>query len=209
MNDSARTPPTVSDLLRPLSSVDETTSTRLHARLEAKAEQAGILDVAYRTLDTPVGTLLLAATEAGLVRVAFAGQGHDAVLATLAEQVSPRILHSPGRLDSVARELDEYFAGRREAFDLPLDLRLAHGFRREVLGRLRLIRYGATASYGAVAAATGRPRAARAIGTACRTNPLPIVVPCHRVVRTDGSPGEYVGGPAAKRLLLALESAAA
>jgi methylated-DNA-[protein]-cysteine S-methyltransferase len=208
MNTASSTP-SVTDLFGALATVDEETSTRLHARLVAAAVGDGLLDVAYRTLDTPLGSLLVATTEAGLVRVAFAGQDHAAVLASLAEQISPRVLRAPGRLDEVARELDEYFTGRRDAFDLPLDLRLAHGFRRDVLRHLQDIRYGSTQSYGAVAAATGHPKAARAVGSACRVNPLPIVVPCHRVVRADGSPGEYAGGVEAKRQLLALESALA
>jgi len=207
MNSALATAPSVNDLLGPLRSVDDETSARLHARLEAAADHAGLLDVAYRTLDSPVGPLLLAATEAGLVRLAFAGQDHEAVLADLARRVSPRVMRAPARLDDVARELDQYFDGRQDTFDLPLDLRLATGFRRDVLRRLADIRYGSTASYAWVAAAAGHPKAARAVGSACRLNPLPIVVPCHRVVRADGSLGDYAGGPKAKRLLLQLESA--
>jgi methylated-DNA-[protein]-cysteine S-methyltransferase len=180
---------------------------RLHDRLADRADAHGILDVAYRTLDTPVGTLLLAATETGLVRVAYPIEGHDQVLTTLATGISPRILHAPRRLDVAARELEEYFAGRRHGFDLPLDLRLSKGFRRLVLHHLSEIAYGHTASYAAVAAAAGNPRAVRAAATACATNPLPVVVPCHRVVRADGSVGGYVGGPAAKQTLLRLETA--
>jgi methylated-DNA-[protein]-cysteine S-methyltransferase len=186
---------------------DEQVSSRLHARLAAAAAADGILDVAYRTVDTPLGTLLLAATEQGLVRVAYPSQGHDAALAQLAELVSPRILSAPGRLDGVTRQLDEYFAHRRRVFDLQLDLRLAKGFRRSVLGHLLEIPYGITESYAQVAAATGSPRAVRAVGTACAANPVPIVVPCHRVVRSDGSFGGYAGGPAAKQALLTLEAA--
>ncbi|MFC1418385.1 methylated-DNA--[protein]-cysteine S-methyltransferase [Streptacidiphilus cavernicola] len=182
---------------------------RLHARLAAESGDAGLLDVAYRTLDTPVGALLLAATEQGLVRIAFAVQDHDAALQQLSDAVSPRILRAPARLDGASRQLEEYFTGRRYRFELPLDLRLAKGFRRDVLARLPDIGYGHTASYAQVAAASGSPRAVRAVGTACATNPLPLVVPCHRVVRSDGSPGQYAGGADAKRLLLALESAAA
>ncbi|GAA4564282.1 methylated-DNA--[protein]-cysteine S-methyltransferase [Planotetraspora kaengkrachanensis] len=181
---------------------------RLHERLVDQARREGVLDVAYRTLDTPVGSLLLAATVEGLVKVAFAVQDHDAVLQRLADEVSPRILAAPARLDGVSRQLEEYFAGRRTRFDLPLDWRLSKGFRREVLTHLRDIGYGRTESYAQVAAAAGSPRAVRAVGTACATNPLPVVVPCHRVVRSDGSPGGYAGGPDAKRALLALESAA-
>lgn len=189
--------------------IDPATIERLHVRLVAAAARDRLLDVAYRTLDTPVGPLLVAATEAGLVRVAFANEGHDHVLDELATQVSPRVLRAPARLDTVARELEEYFARRRRAFDVPLDLRLSHGFRREVLGALREIAYGATASYADVAAATGRPRATRAVGSACRTNPLPIIVPCHRVIRSDGTEGNYAGGVAVKHTLLALEASAA
>ena len=181
---------------------------RLHERLAAAAQRDGILDVAYRTIDSPVGSLLLAATEHGLIRVAYARENHEAVLEALAMRISPRILHAPGRLEATARELGEYFAGRRRRFDLPLDLRLTAGFRRTVLSRLPEIGYGHTASYAAVAQLAGHPKAIRAVGTACATNPLPVVVPCHRVVRSDGRMGGYLGGPGAKRTLLSLEAAA-
>lgn len=182
---------------------------RLHDRLAAAAQRDGILDVAYRTIDSPVGPLLLAATEDGLLRVAYASEDHDTVLRTLADRVSPRILHAPARLDAPARELDEYFAGRRRSFDLPLDWRLSAGFRRAVLSHLTEIGYGRTASYAAVAGLAGSPRAVRAAATACATNPLPVVVPCHRVIYSDGRIGRYLGGPEAKRTLLTLEEAAA
>jgi methylated-DNA-[protein]-cysteine S-methyltransferase len=184
---------------------DATPAQALHDRLVAEAERDHLLDVAYRTLDTPVGTLLLAATPVGLVRVAYDVEGHDAVLAALADRVSPRVLQAPARLDVTARELDEYFAGTRRAFDVPLDRRLSSGFRAEVLAHLPEIGYGRTESYAQVAAAAGHAKAVRAVGTACATNPLPVVVPCHRVVRADGSWGGYVGGPDAKRALLTLE----
>jgi methylated-DNA-[protein]-cysteine S-methyltransferase len=201
--------PTVGDgdLFATLPEIDEQAQARLHARLVTAAGQAGILDVAYRTIDTPVGPLLLAATSAGLVRVAYAREDHDAVLEQLAGTISPRVLHAPGRLDLAATEIEEYFAGRRRLFDLPLDFQLAHGFRRAVLAQLRQIGYGQTASYGAVAAAAGNPKAVRAVGTACARNPLPVVVPCHRVVRGDGAMGGYVGGANAKKALLTLEAA--
>jgi methylated-DNA-[protein]-cysteine S-methyltransferase len=195
------------DLFAALPEVDDATQRRLHARLVAAASAAEILDVAYRVIDTPLGPLLLAATDKGLLRVAYAREDHDMVLEQLASKVSPRVLRAPGRLDEAAREIEEYFAGRRRLFDLPLDLGLAHGFRRTVLSRLPQIGYGQTASYAAVAAAAGNPRAVRAVGTACATNPLPVVVPCHRVVRSDGGVGQYVGGADAKRALLALEGA--
>ena len=181
---------------------------RLHQRLTAAAQADGILDVAYRTVDSPVGTLLLAATNAGLVRVAYASEDHDTVLQALADRISPRVLRAPARLDATARELDEYFAGHRRRFDLPLDWQLARGFRRTVLTHLADIGYGRTASYAAVAQLAGSPKAVRAVGTACATNPLPVVVPCHRVVRSDGSMGGYLGGVDAKRTLLALEASA-
>lgn len=196
------------DLFDTLPTTDAAAMDRLHARLESTARDAGLLDVAYRTVDSPIGTLLLATTELGMLRVAFDREGIDAVLEDLARDVSPRILRAPARLDRAARELDQYFAGDRQAFDLPLDLRLSHGFRRTVLERLTHIEYGTTASYGDVAEAAGNPRAARAVGSACRTNPLPLIVPCHRVVRSDGSIGQYLGGVEAKRLLLSMEAAA-
>ena len=180
----------------------------LTARLAVAADDAGLLDVAFTTVDTPVGPLLLAATPEGLVRVAYTTEDHDAVLQSLADRISPRVLRAPARLDAAVRQLEEYFAGRRTAFDLPLDFRLSAGFRRDVLSHLREVAYGTTASYAALAAAAGSPRAVRAVGTACATNPLPVVVPCHRVVRSDGALGNYVGGAAAKRALLTLEAAA-
>ncbi|NIZ89446.1 methylated-DNA--[protein]-cysteine S-methyltransferase [Kineococcus rubinsiae] len=179
---------------------------RLAQELARRAAQEDLLDVAYRTLDTPVGVLLLAATPRGLVRVAYDREDHDAVLRSLADRLSPRVLRAPARLDRVAAELDEYFAGVRTRFDVPLDLSLASGFRRAVVEVLPRIGFGTTASYTQVAALTGRPGAVRAVGTACARNPLPVVVPCHRVVRSDGTPGEYVGGAAAKVGLLALEA---
>jgi len=196
----------VAEMLARLYEPDPEALSRLRDSLIGSAVEAGVLDIAYRTVDSPVGTLLLAATDEGLVRVAFDREDHDAVLVSLAEKVSPRIMLAPGRLDRAARELDEYFAGGRRAFDLPLDFRLSSGFRRSVLAHLPDIGYGRTESYAQVAAAAGSPRAVRAVGTACASNPLPLVVPCHRVVRSDGSFGGYRGGPEAKRLLLTLES---
>ena len=187
---------------------DPETLRRLHQRLSNAAANEGVLDVAYRTVDTPVGQLLLAATDRGLVRVAFANEGHDAVLQMLAEKISPRVLDAPGRLDDVARELEEYFAGRRHGFDVALDWQLAKGFRSTVLHQLPGIEYGHTASYATIAQLAGSPKAVRAVGTACALNPLPVVVPCHRVVRSDGTMGRYRGGPEAKRALLDLEAVA-
>ncbi|MEU0335984.1 methylated-DNA--[protein]-cysteine S-methyltransferase [Streptomyces sp. NPDC006193] len=187
--------------------VDDGTLRRLHRRLEQAAEQADLIDVAYTTIDSPVGKLLLAATPKGLVRVAYAGEDHDQVLEALGHKLSPRILHAPKRLEKAAREIDEYFAGRRRAFDVPLDLSLSRGFRRLVQTHLPEIGYGQTCSYRDMAELVGSPKAVRAVGTACATNPLPIVVPCHRVLRTDGTLGGYIGGLTAKTTLLELEAA--
>ncbi|PRY09089.1 methylated-DNA--[protein]-cysteine S-methyltransferase [Kineococcus rhizosphaerae] len=177
----------------------------LHEQLTHRAQAEGVLDVAYRTVDSPLGSLLLAATEVGVVRIAFERQDHDAALEELARRVSPRVLRAPARLDAVSRELDEYFAGRRRRFDVPVDLRLASGFRSRVLDVLQHIEFGTTRSYAGVAEQAGSPRAVRAVGTACARNPVPLVVPCHRVVRSDGGSGQYAGGAEAKGRLLDLE----
>lgn len=190
-----------------LDPVEPGTLDRLHARLATAAAEQHLLDIAYRSVDSPVGPLLLAATERGLVRVAFALEDHDAVLQALADRLGPRILENPSRLDAAARQLDEYFAGARRSFDVPLDFSLSRGFRLSVLEHLPHIPYGSTESYAQVALAAGSPKAVRAVGSACASNPLPVVVPCHRVVRSDGSFGGYLGGPEAKRALLALEAA--
>jgi methylated-DNA-[protein]-cysteine S-methyltransferase len=196
----------VQALLESSRASDDDTDVRLHEVLVARATDDDLLDVSYRTMESPFGSLLLAATPEGLVRVAFDREDHDLVLARLATEISPRILHAPGRLDSVATQLDEYFAGRRRDFDIPIDLQLAHGFRRTVLQHLRDIAYGTTASYASLAVASGSPAAVRAVGSACAHNPLPVVVPCHRVVRSDGSIGQYLGGTEVKHALLALEA---
>lgn len=180
----------------------------LRSRLSAQAGERGLVDVAYRTLETPVGPLLLAATETGLVRVAFEREGFDAVLESLAQRISPRVLEAPRRLDAAAVELDEYFEGRRHSFDVPLDFALSSGFRRSVQTSLLGIDYGRTRSYKEIAELVGSPRAVRAVGTACATNPLPVVLPCHRVLRSDGGLGGYIGGLEAKTALLSLEKAA-
>jgi methylated-DNA-[protein]-cysteine S-methyltransferase len=177
------------------------------AHLAERADAAGLLDVGYATVDSPVGPLLVAATPAGVVRVSFAREGFDDVLESLAVLVSPRVLEAPARLDAPRRELDEYFSGRRTTFDLPLDWRLSKGFRERVLHAIATIPYGRSGTYRSVATAAGNPHAVRAAGTACATNPIPIIVPCHRVVRSDGTMGRYGGGEAAKRLLLEHEHA--
>ena len=187
---------------------DADTLPRLRHELGLAAEAEGLLDVAYTTIDSPVGTLLLAATPQGLVRVAYDIEDHDRVLDTLAQRLSPRVLRAPRRLDPAARELDEYFGRQRRIFDLPLDLSLSRGFRQLVQRHLPEIGYGQTRTYKQVAELVGSPKAVRAVGTACATNPLPVVVPCHRVLPASGTPGGYVGGPDAKKALLSLEAAA-
>jgi methylated-DNA-[protein]-cysteine S-methyltransferase len=173
----------------------------------ARADAEGLVDVAYTSTDSPVGPLLVAATPTGLVRLAFEREDDDEVLDELARRVSPRVLEAPGRLDLVRRELDEYFDRRRDHFDLPLDWRLSAGFRRVVLETLLAdVGYGHTVSYLELATLVGNPKASRAVGTAMATNPIPIVVPCHRVLRTGGQLGGYGGGLPAKVRLLELES---
>lgn len=185
---------------------DGTELAGLHQALVERAAARGLLDVTYRVVDSPVGALLVVGGERGVLRVAFEVQDHNAVLADVARRVSPRVLQGGARLDPVLRELDEYFAGTRHRFDVPVDLRLATGFRRDVVAALPDVPYGRTATYAQVAAATGRPRAVRAVGTACARNPVPLLLPCHRVVRSDGTPGQYAGGAPAKRVLLDLEA---
>jgi methylated-DNA-[protein]-cysteine S-methyltransferase len=193
------------DMLLARATAEPQTLERLSGRLAAAADRAGILDVAYTTVDSPVGPLLLASTVRGLVRVAFGSEDHDKVLQTLAARLSPRILRAPQRLDEAARELDQYFTGSRTAFGVALDLSLSSGFRQLVQRHLAEIAYGRTESYAQVARLVGNPKAVRAVGTACATNPLPIVLPCHRVLRSDGTLGGYAGGLAAKSILLNLE----
>lgn len=180
----------------------------LRASLVERAAASDLLDVAYRFIDSPLGRLLLAATPRGLVRLAFEGEPVDDVLTELANKVSPRVLEAPSPLDDAARELDEYFRHERHRFEVPVDHSLSRGYRLSVLEHLHRIPFGSTESYADVAAATGNPKAVRAVGSACATNPIPLIVPCHRVLRSDGSLGGYRGGVAAKRLLLELEAAA-
>ena len=180
----------------------------LHTHLATRAEREDILDVTYQVVDSPHGRLLLAATAAGLVRVAFEREDHDVVLASLVDTIGPRILAADERTREAARQIEEYFAGQRREFELDLDLRLVTGFRRTVVGHLADIPYGSTATYAAVAKAAGNPGAVRAAGSACSHNPIPIVVPCHRVVRSDGSPGNYLGGAETKAAMLRMEAVA-
>jgi methylated-DNA-[protein]-cysteine S-methyltransferase len=171
----------------------------------ARADAAGLVDVAWAVEDSPIGPLTLAATPVGVVRVGF--RTDDEVLSELAAAVSPRVVHLPGRLDDLRRQLDEYFAGRRRQFDVALDRRLSHGYRRTVLEALSQVPYGETVSYKDLAERTGNPKASRAVGTAMATNPIPIVVPCHRVLRSGGALGGYGGGVETKVWLLQLEGA--
>jgi len=173
----------------------------------ARAEVDDLVDVAYTVADSPIGPLLVAATPAGLVRLGFQTESHDHILDDLAQRVSPRVLEAPARLDEARRELDEYFEGHRDHFELPLDWQLSRGFRKTVLERLyEDIGYGHTVSYLELATMVGNPKASRAVGSAMATNPIPIVVPCHRVLRTGGNLGGYGGGLPVKKRLLALES---
>jgi methylated-DNA-[protein]-cysteine S-methyltransferase len=178
-------------------------------RLAARAQQERLVDVAYATVDTPLGTMTLAATARGLVRVALPRERLERVLDELSADVSPRVLELPRRLDAARRELDEYFAGRRHQFDLELDWGLTRpGFYRRVLRTAtRRLPFGVTASYGEVATWAGSPRAYRAAGSALAHNPIPIIVPCHRVLRAGGEIGSYGGGAEAKEFLLRLEGA--
>jgi len=177
-------------------------------QLASRAAEEGLLDVAYATLDSPVGELVVAATDRGLVRIGLPGQPLDGVLEQLAEGVSPRVMSYPRRLDEARRELDQYFAGKREHFDLAVDWRLSHpGFYRRVLRATAKVPFGEVITYGQAAQRAGSPRAFRAAGTALGSNPVPIVVPCHRVVRSGGELGNYGGGPEMKRFLLDLERA--
>jgi len=175
-------------------------------RFVERAQAKHLIDVAVTTMDSPIGPLLLMATPKGLVRIAFESENRDDVLGEVAEQLSPRILEAPRRLDPVRRELEKYFEGKLKDFDVPLDWSLTGEFARRVLRRTARIPYGSVASYGDVAVGIGTPRAARAVGNALGSNPIPVVVPCHRVVRTGGAIGGYGGGLTRKRFLLDLEA---
>jgi len=175
-------------------------------RVRQRALAEGLIDIGYATLDTPIGRLLVAATAVGLVRIGFEDEG-DGPLIELSALVSPRIMETPGRVDEARRQLDSYFDRGLRQFNLPLDWRLVGSFGRRVLGRVARVPYGGVESYGDVAVEIGHPRAARAVGNAVGANPMPIVVPCHRVVRTGGALGGYGGGLPRKRFLLELEGA--
>ena len=183
---------------------------KLHAgraatRVAQRARDAGLLDVGYGYADTPFGRMLVAVTPRGLVRVAMRPEAPDEVLQELADRISPRVLEAPIAIDGVRRELDEYFDGKRRAFDIPLDWALSSGFREKVLRATARIPYGGISSYREMATRAGNPRASRAAGSALATNPIPIVVPCHRVLRTGGNLGGYGGGLPMKEALLKME----
>lgn len=175
--------------------------------LIARAESEGLVDVAYATLDSPFGELVVAETERGVVKVSFGHESPDEVVEELAWMLSPRVLSSPARLDPVRRELDAYFEGQLQHFTVPLDWQLVRGFQTRVLRATARIPYGQTSSYGEIAAEAGNRRAFRAAGTALGRNPLPLIVPCHRVLRAGGVIGNYGGGPEMKKALLELEGA--
>lgn len=170
-----------------------------------RAEKEGLVDVAYGTVDSPIGKLLVATTGKGLVRISFHSEAEDLVLSELARRISPRVLELPRRVAPVARELDQYFAGRRRAFEVPLDWSLVGPYARKVLRATARIPFGRVSTYRDVARKAGNPAASRAAGNALGSNPIPIVVPCHRVLRTGGGLGGYGGGLETKELLLRLE----
>ena len=186
---------------------DRDRAAALAAKVAARAADGEGADIAYATVDTPVGRLVAAATRRGLARLAYEdfNGGVDAVLDHLAERLSPRIVEAPARLDDARRELDEYFAGRRQAFDLPIDWSLVGPFGRRVLQATARIPFGATATYREIAERAGSPGGSRATGNALGANPLPIVVPCHRVLRSGGGLGGYTGGLHRKETLLTVE----
>jgi methylated-DNA-[protein]-cysteine S-methyltransferase len=169
---------------------------------------ADLIDVAYTTIESPIGPLLLAATRRGLVRLGFPTQDTDDLLDDMAHRLSPRVIEAPKRLDKVRRELDQYFAGRRHDFTTPLDWSLSKGFRQEVLKAVADIPFGQVRSYKEMAKAAGSPNAVRAAGSACGSNPIPLIVPCHRVLGSDGGLHGYGGGLDVKRQLLTLEGVA-
>lgn len=183
----------------------EVDTAALTARLSERAEADGLLDLAYCEVDSPLGTLLAVATPEGLVKLGYPNVPAEAQLEALAAAVSPRVLEAPARLDPVRRELDEYFDGTRRDFELSIDWRLTSGFVQTVLRETARIPFGQTRSYAEMAISAGSPRAFRAAGSALGANPIPIVVPCHRVLRSGGGLGGYGGGLDVKRRLLELE----
>jgi methylated-DNA-[protein]-cysteine S-methyltransferase len=206
MNKHTTPTQTTEDRLRATPAVDCETWRRVSSVLTQRAEAEGLVDVAYERHDSPLGSIVVAATHDGLVRIGLPIEGEDAVLDELAQRISGRILRAPRTaVNQTRHQLDEYFQRRRTEFDVTLDWQLSGGFRRHVLAATAQIPYGQTASYTEVATRAGSPRAVRAAGTALATNPLPIVIPCHRVLKSNGQLGAYRGGPEAKAQLVALE----
>jgi methylated-DNA-[protein]-cysteine S-methyltransferase len=185
--------------------IDKPVTKKSLEALRERAAAEGLLDVAYATADSPFGTLMLAKTPRGMVRLGLPGEDTEAMLADLAGRISPRVLEDPARLDEERRELDDYFAGRRHAFELPIDWQLSNGFLLRARQGIAAIPYGETRTYTDLARAAGNERAVRAAGSACSRNPIPLIVPCHRVLRSDGSLGGYAGGLEMKQRLLELE----
>lgn len=178
---------------------------RLRTALGRRAADEGALDVAYATYQSPLGPLTLMVTRRGLVRLSYPGEGIGAQLDEIAERISPRILEAPERTDALRWQLDEYFTGGRRAFEVPIDWRLVRGFAGDVLRATSRIPFGSVSSYRDVATEAGSPNAYRAAGNALGSNPIPIVVPCHRVLHAGGGLGGYTGGLDRKRFLLRLE----
>jgi methylated-DNA-[protein]-cysteine S-methyltransferase len=193
------------DLERALTRLGRADASGAQEQLVRRARAEGLVDVAYAAVDSPLGELVAAVTKRGLVRLAYEDGRSEAVLNELAARVSPRVIEAPAQLDDVRRQLDEYFDGRRQRFDVPVDWTLTHGFTRRVLQRTARIAFGDLATYRDVATGAGSPGAVRAAGNALGANPMPIVVPCHRIVRTGGALGGYTGGVERKQFLLTLE----
>ncbi len=207
MTERANSTKDIQEMLRTPSAQDEQQAAAAAQRLSFRALNEGLADIVYGTVDSPFGQLTAATTDQGLVRLAFPEEPIDEVLERLAHKLSPRILEAPGRFEQVRRELDEYFSGQRRDFDVPLDRVLMSAFAKKVLAATSAIPYGNVSTYNEMAAAAGSPRGSRAAGNALGSNPIPVIVPCHRVLRTGGNLGGYGGGLDRKRWLLELEGA--
>jgi len=196
---------TPEEMIRSVAQADAGAAEAAARRFAERAAADGLVEVAYATTDSPFGPIILASTDRGLVRLNLPRYDADEFLARLSQEISPAMLELPARFDPIRRQLDDYFEGRLKKFDVPLDWQLVHGFQEKVLRRTYAIPYGRTLTYGEVAAKAGNPRAFRAAGTALGRNPIPLIVPCHRVTRAGGVPGNYGGGPEMKKALLELE----
>jgi methylated-DNA-[protein]-cysteine S-methyltransferase len=198
-------PTTPEDLIRSAARPSADAAAAAARRFAERAERDGLVEVAYATMGSPFGELMLAATDRGIVTLNLPNYGRDVSLERIALEISPAILESPKRLDPVRRELDEYFEGKRTSFDVDVDWRLVHGFQEKVLRATHKVPFGRTLTYGEIAQKAGNAKAHRAAGTALGRNPIPLIVPCHRITRAGGVPGNYGGGPEMKRALLELE----